>query len=135
MVPESKDGNVYLLDMGEPFRIVDLARRFIQQHGLTAVIEGETADAIVSGGGNMPIVFSGVRPGEKLFKELVFDAQCMRPTRHSDINIWALPEPDPQYVDRRALANSRQPLVHAIRRPWPAKITGLVPESQLRVAA
>jgi FlaA1/EpsC-like NDP-sugar epimerase len=57
-------GEVYVLDMGEPVRILDLARRMISLHGLR-VRDGAHAD------GEISIVFSGVRPGEKLFEELL----------------------------------------------------------------
>jgi FlaA1/EpsC-like NDP-sugar epimerase len=57
-------GEVYVLDMGEPVRILDLARRMISLHGLR-VRDGAHPD------GEISIVFSGVRPGEKLFEELL----------------------------------------------------------------
>ncbi|MDY7110613.1 MAG: polysaccharide biosynthesis protein [Planctomycetota bacterium] len=85
-------GEVFLLDMGEPIRIVDLARRFIDRHGLTPRGEGEAPAN--DGTAFMPIVFTGARPGEKLHEQLAFDAECMEPTRHADINIWRLPSPD-----------------------------------------
>jgi FlaA1/EpsC-like NDP-sugar epimerase len=44
--------------------------------------------------GSMQIVFTGVRPGEKLDEELSFDAESMQPTRHADINIWHLAPPE-----------------------------------------
>jgi FlaA1/EpsC-like NDP-sugar epimerase len=57
-------GEVYVLDMGEPVRILDLARRMISLHGLR-VRDGAHPD------GEISIVFSGLRPGEKLFEELL----------------------------------------------------------------
>lgn len=88
----ASSGEVFLLDMGEPIRIVDLARRFIALHGLVPHREGDPPPA--DGAGVMPIVFTGARPGEKLREELAFDAECMEPTRHADINIWMLPPPE-----------------------------------------
>lgn len=134
VVPESKDGDVYLLDMGEPFRIVDLARRFVEQHGLTPVVQDEHARSKAMAAGSMAIVFTGVRPGEKLFEELVFDAQDMRPTRHPDIHIWGLPEPSPQYVEhvlRKLAPNMRTRDPQALA----SEIRALIPESQQLAAA
>jgi len=62
-------GEVYVLDMGEPVRIVDLARRMISLHGLR-VRDGAHPD------GEIGIVFSGLRPGEKLFEELLIGANA-----------------------------------------------------------
>ncbi len=56
-------GDVFVLDMGEPVRILDLARKMIHLSGLTE----KTAD----GDGDIEIAFSGLRPGEKLYEELL----------------------------------------------------------------
>jgi FlaA1/EpsC-like NDP-sugar epimerase len=57
-------GDVFVLDMGEPVRIVDLARKMICLSGM-AVKEADAPD------GDIEIAFSGLRPGEKLYEELV----------------------------------------------------------------
>lgn len=57
-------GEVYVLDMGEPVRIADLARKMIHLMGL----EEKTQD---SPDGDIEIVYTGLRPGEKLFEELL----------------------------------------------------------------
>ncbi len=138
VVPESRHGEVFLLDMGDPFRILDLAKRFVDQHGLVPVVEGESGeeDAQVLRGatGTIGIVFTGPRPGEKLFEELVLDAECMKATRHPDINIWALSEPDPQHVAimTRELAKTARP---RDSEELAAEIRRLVPESLQAVAA
>jgi lipopolysaccharide/colanic/teichoic acid biosynthesis glycosyltransferase len=63
--------------MGEPVRIVDLARQLIRLAGMR---EGEDVE----------IVFTGLRPGEKLYEELHSDSESMRITRHERILVWDL---------------------------------------------
>lgn len=110
VVPDAACGEVFLLDMGDPFPIVDLAKRFIELHGLAAEIDSGSNQtlsdpssrrkAVSSRPGTIRVVFTGTRPGEKLHEELAFDAEAMRPTRHPDINIWMLPAPDGRYMER-----------------------------------
>ncbi|MBI3367741.1 MAG: polysaccharide biosynthesis protein [Burkholderiales bacterium] len=69
-------GQVLVLDMGEPVRIVDLARDMIR-------LSGHTLDDI-------PIVYSGLRPGEKLFEELLADADTTLPTAVSQLRVARL---------------------------------------------
>ncbi len=57
-------GDVFVLDMGEPIRIVDLAKRMIKLSGL-GVLDKENLD------GDIEIIFTGLRPGEKLYEELL----------------------------------------------------------------
>jgi FlaA1/EpsC-like NDP-sugar epimerase len=61
-------GEIFVLDMGEPIRIVDLAKDMIRLSGLP-----ESA---------IEINFSGIRPGEKLFEELYFSDEESLPTPH-----------------------------------------------------
>ena len=68
---------VYVLDMGEPVRIADLARDLIRLSGLEE-------------GTDIEINFTGVRPGEKLYEELHSDAERTRMTRHERILTWEL---------------------------------------------
>jgi FlaA1/EpsC-like NDP-sugar epimerase len=91
-------GEVFLLDMGDPIRIVDLARRFATMHGLKPILPDEPGEAV--GSSAIRIVYTGIRPGEKLHEQLAFDVEAMRPTRHPDINIWCLEAPDRRYVER-----------------------------------
>jgi FlaA1/EpsC-like NDP-sugar epimerase len=57
-------GDVFVLDMGEPVKIVDLAKKMIHLSGL----EVKSAD---NPHGDIAIVYSGLRPGEKLYEELL----------------------------------------------------------------
>lgn len=61
-------GEIFVLDMGKPLRIVDLARDMIRLAGLPE--------------GSIEIHFSGIRPGEKLYEELYFDDEERLPTAH-----------------------------------------------------
>lgn len=69
-----KGGKIFLLDMGEAVRILDLARSLVKLSGL----EPEK---------DIPIVYTGLRPGEKLFEELKFDGEATKPTSHEKIRV------------------------------------------------
>jgi FlaA1/EpsC-like NDP-sugar epimerase len=64
-------GDVFVLDMGDPIRILDLAKRMIHLSGLE--IKDETHP-----NGEIEIVFTGLRPGEKLYEELLIGDQVSR---------------------------------------------------------
>ncbi|MNV93470.1 UDP-N-acetyl-alpha-D-glucosamine C6 dehydratase [compost metagenome] len=66
-------GEVFVLDMGEPVRIADLARNMIR-------LSGYTEDEI-------HIEYSGLRPGEKLYEELLADSEETRETPHEKLRI------------------------------------------------
>lgn len=67
---------ILVLDMGEPVRIVDLAEELIRLSGLTPYRD-------------IDIVFTGLRPGEKLFEELLIDGEGILPTNHDKIKVLA----------------------------------------------
>lgn len=70
-------GDVFVLDMGEPVKILDMARRMVHLSGLALREEANPA-------GDIAIVFTGLRPGEKLYEELLI-GDNVTPTRHPRI--------------------------------------------------
>ncbi len=74
----SEGGDVFLLDMGEPVRIRELAENMIRLAGFS-VKDDKATD------GGIAIEYVGIRPGEKLFEELFYDSQNAQPTHHPKI--------------------------------------------------
>ena len=70
-----KGGEIFVLDMGEPVKIVDLAERMIRLAGLEL-------------NKNIQITFTGLRPGEKLFEELKLEGEGIKPTPHEKIHVF-----------------------------------------------
>jgi len=73
----AEGGDVFVLDMGKQIKIIDMAKRLIKLSGLT-VKDQNNAD------GDIEIVFTGTRPGEKLFEELLVGDNTL-PTSHDKI--------------------------------------------------
>lgn len=107
-------GRICMLEMGEPVRIVELAENLIRLSGLEPYTD-------------VPIVFTGLRPGEKLHEELMEAREATVPTAISKVRVVQTVEPEPEALttglDRLATAaavGSAADILDAIR--------GLVPE-------
>ncbi len=99
-----KGGEIYVLDMGEPVRIVDLARQLIRLSGYSE--------------SDIRIEYSGLRPGEKLFEEPLADAEHTLPTPHPKLRVArAQPGSSVLRLDEvlRWIVESRDPGPEAVR--------------------
>ncbi len=96
-------GEVFLLDMGDPVRIVDLAERFLRSQGLEPGID-------------VAITFTGIRPGEKLFEELAYSGEDMLPTPHAAVRVWKSSPPTPRQM--QAVIARFDGLRQCGQRPW-----------------
>ena len=81
-------GEIFVFDMGQPVRIADLAQRMID----------------LSGAKNVEIKFTGLRDGEKLYEEVLNDAEQTKPTVHPKIKVASVRE----YPYEQALANEQE---------------------------
>ena len=90
-------GELFLLEMGEPVKIKDLAENLIKLSGLTP-------------GKDIDIVYTGLRPGEKLYEELLIDGEGIKKTHHK--KIWVLESPE---VNTTAVSQALDELEMAIR--------------------
>ncbi|HNC78175.1 MAG TPA: nucleoside-diphosphate sugar epimerase/dehydratase [Rhodocyclaceae bacterium] len=82
-------GEIFVMDMGEPVRIQDLARDMIR-------LSGRSEDDI-------RIVFTGLRPGEKLYEEVLADSERTRPTHHPKLRIARAQAVESGWLDMLAL--------------------------------
>lgn len=83
----ARGGEVFLLDMGEPVKIIDLAKRMVHLSGYS--VRDET-----NPNGNIELKFTGLRPGEKLYEELLIDSEADKTSHpkifkaHEDYITW-----------------------------------------------
>jgi FlaA1/EpsC-like NDP-sugar epimerase len=114
-------GEIFLLDMGEPVKITDLARRLISLSGLQADKDVE-------------IVFTGLRPGEKLHEELYWQGEGIVPTENKKITMWK-----PEGLDTATLFSQLNDLQESIQandlRKVMAILGDMVPEAKIGTGA
>ncbi|HTQ55179.1 MAG TPA: nucleoside-diphosphate sugar epimerase/dehydratase [Bryobacteraceae bacterium] len=125
------DSEIFVLDMGEPIRIVDLAVNMIRLAGLKPYED-------------IDIQFTGLRPGEKLFEEINCAQEHLLPTYHDKIRIFQQPQPDWtaivawfDYLRFLIAKRARDPIVSHIRELvpeyQPAAFGGAVPATRVMV--
>ena len=108
-----KGGEIFVLDMGEPVKIADLARQLILLSGLTE--------------NDIRIEYTGLRPGEKLYEELLTDAEHTLPTPHAKLRVArAHDKADGAFLEEVLgwMAAAREPGAEAVR----AQLRAWVPE-------
>ncbi|TCV84282.1 polysaccharide biosynthesis protein [Sulfurirhabdus autotrophica] len=92
-----KGGEVFVMDMGEPVRIVELAKDMIRLSGFNEE--------------DIKIVFTGLRPGEKLYEELLADDEHTLPTPHPKLRIAKAREADLKWLEKLVTYLSESPIL------------------------
>jgi FlaA1/EpsC-like NDP-sugar epimerase len=103
-----RDGQVFVMDMGEPVRVVDLAENLIALSGLRPYED-------------IDIVFSGIRPGEKLFEEILTARERENPTANARLFMA-----QQERIEYELLSDTLGRLDLAVRTPDPAGVVGLM---------
>ncbi len=111
-----EEAEVFVLDMGEPVRILELARNMIRLAGLEPYED-------------IDIEITGLRPGEKLFEEIQLDGENILSTPHEKIRRLRSDAPNPRHV-ARWLERLRMLLIEANQEALKAHLLQLVPEYQ-----
>ncbi len=109
-----KGGEVYVFDMGEPVKIVDLAKKMVQLSGLKL-------------GADIDIQFTGLRPGEKLYEELLHTSENTIPTYHHKILIAKVVSQDFELM-QQSLNHLKYQLGKVDARQLVAYLKKLIPE-------
>lgn len=110
-------GEIFVLDMGKPVSVLELAHQLIRLSGFTP-------------GKDIEVVFTGTRPGEKLFEEIELEGESMDKTRHPKIYIGRL-RPYPRETTADALRTLRSLLTLGDPLAIRAYLSELLPEARL----
>ncbi len=119
-------GDVFVLDMGEPVKIVELAEKMINLTGLTVRSEANPS-------GEIAVEFSGLRPGEKLYEELLI-GDNVSPTEHSMImraDEDFLPWAELEVILQQLMTAARDGDCDLIRQILRKTVDGYVPQGEL----
>jgi FlaA1/EpsC-like NDP-sugar epimerase len=111
---QGNGGEIFVLDMGNPVKIIDLARQLIELSGLEPDVD-------------IDIKFTGLRPGEKLYEEINHNTEDMVPTAHPKIMRFT-GKPQPIDILRQGLLNLHQKAPGLDNNQIKMEIQKLVPE-------
>ena len=114
----AKGGEIFILDMGEPVKILDLAKKMIR---LSGHVPGE----------DIKIEFTGLRPGEKLYEELLIDEDNLVETENERIFVAQMGEIDVDEMSRKI--NGVIEKAYEESRDIREEIKGIVPEYNIKV--
>ena len=112
-------GQIFILDMGEPVKILDMAKKMIR---LSGHVPGE----------DIKIEFTGLRPGEKLYEELLIDNKNLVKTENERIFVAQLGEIDVEYMSRKI--SRLIELAHEENKDIRRAIKEIVPEYKTKAA-
>ncbi|RYZ56775.1 MAG: hypothetical protein EOP08_17980 [Proteobacteria bacterium] len=110
-------GEIFVLDMGQPVKIVNLARDLIELSGLRPDVD-------------IHIEFTGLRPGEKLFEELLLDGEAFAKTPHPKILVGRISPPEASAF-QAALSTLREHALTGVDAAVRALLAQIVPEATL----